>query len=114
MANIAIFKTDQTPQYLRSVNTPDYSSDPDVIVNPDISAVSQVEKKYWKRVGDNVEEMTASEKQVIDDAEAAARETRIQALEDIDAIVLAKALVKAGVVTKPLLVSKLKEVLQVG
>lgn len=111
MSNIAIFKSGQTPQYLKSVNTPDYDQDPDVIVNPDVSSLDGVEMKYWKRVGDSVAEMTTSEKQVVDDAEEADRIARIDRLESIDAIVLAKALVKAGVVTKTLLVSKIKEVL---
>ena len=85
MSNIAIFKPNQTPQYLTSVNGAEYmvdptalegnvvSNDPDVIFNPDISAVVNVSLKYWKRSGDNIVEMTVGEKQVIDDAELQAR-----------------------------------------
>ena len=69
MSNIAIFKTGKTPQYLKSVNTPDYSGDPDVLVNPDISLLDNVSLKYWKRVGDLIEEMTVAEKQAITNAE---------------------------------------------
>lgn len=69
MANVAIFKVGQIPQYLISINTPDYSSDPDVIVNPDISTVSSVLLKYWKRSGNSILEMDATEKQAVDDAE---------------------------------------------
>lgn len=73
MANIAIFKSGQFPQYLQSVNTPDYSSDPDVIVNPDISAVQSIPLKYWKRVGDTIVEMTQPEKDAVLAAELQAR-----------------------------------------
>ncbi len=111
MSNVAIFKSGETPQYLKSVHTPDYDQDPDVVVNPDISSLNDVELKYWNRVGNTVLEMTTSEKQVVDDAEEADRVARIDRLESVDAIVLAKALVKSGVVTKTLLVSKIKEVI---
>ncbi len=84
MANIAIFKPGQTPQYLTSVNEGPYVVDPnvpknevepndaDVLINPDVSAVAAVPLKYWKRVGDLIQEMTAGEKTTLDAAEAAA------------------------------------------
>ena len=75
MANIARFKSGQTPEYLTSVHTPDYEGDPDVIVNPNISAVQNIDRKYWKRVGNTIVEMTASEKQAVLDAELAQRKT---------------------------------------
>jgi len=49
------------------------SNDPDVIFNPDISAVQNVPLKYWKRSGDNIVEMNLAEKQTILDAELQAR-----------------------------------------
>ena len=73
MANVVIFKTGQYPQYLTSVNTPDYSSDPNTIVNPDMSAVSGVPLKFWKRSGNNVLEMTQAEKDTILTKELQAR-----------------------------------------
>lgn len=69
MANIAIFRTNQTPEYLKSVNTPDYEGDGDVLINPDISALVGIPVKYWKRVNGVVEEMSGAEKQAVDDAE---------------------------------------------
>lgn len=72
MANVAIFKSGQVPRYLLSVNTPDYDQDPDVLVNPDVSAVASVPLKYWKRVGDLIEEMTQAEKDAVDAAEQSA------------------------------------------
>jgi hypothetical protein len=124
MANIAIFKAGQPAEYLESVNTLDYltgvpsSKDqaqafakPGVLINPDISAVKDVPRKYWKRVGDQIKEMTAAEKTAVDNAEKSARDVRIDNLEDVDAIVLAKALIKAGVITKAALVQRVKEVL---
>ena len=75
MANIARFKSGQTPEYLTSVHTPDYEGDPDVIINPDISTVQNIDRKYWKRVGNAIVEMTASEKQAILDAELLVRKS---------------------------------------
>ncbi len=48
-----------------SVNTPDYS---EVIwvINPDLSGVVGVPKKYWKITGDVVSEMNQSEKDAVD------------------------------------------------
>ena len=39
------------------------------IINPDLSALSGVEKKYWKIVGDTVVEMTQPEKDAVDTAD---------------------------------------------
>lgn len=75
MANVVIFKPNQTPQYLQSVNTPDYTNDPDVLVDPNLSLVSGVPLKYWKRVGNLVQEMSASEKLAVDDAELLSRKS---------------------------------------
>jgi hypothetical protein len=86
MANVAIFRSGQTPVYLTSVHTPDYEGDPDVIINPDISAVAAVPLKYWKRVVNAIQEMTAGEKTTVDNAEAAtilvAKRTIAAALSD--------------------------------
>lgn len=79
--NIAIFKPGETPQYLTSVNGAEYMADPTalegsvapkdstVLINPDISAVSNIPFKFWKKSGDTIVEMSAVEKQVIADAE---------------------------------------------
>lgn len=58
MANV-INKT--TFQYIASVNTPDFDSS-DWLINPDLSAVVGVPKKYWKVENDSVVEMDDSEK----------------------------------------------------
>jgi hypothetical protein len=110
MANIALFKTGQTPQYVQSAHTPDFASDPDAVINPDISAVSSVPTKYWKRSGDNVVEMTAQEKASVDSAEQTARLASADNLQ-IDTITLAKALVKLGVATKAQLINAIKQVM---
>jgi len=65
MSNVAIFKPDQTPEYLQSVNTPDYEGNLFAIINPDISAVQNVSLKYWKRSGNNIVEMSQAEKDAI-------------------------------------------------
>lgn len=110
MANVVIFKTGKTPQYLRSVNTPDYEGDSDVLVNPDISSVERVDIKFWKRSRNSVVEMSVAEKKVITDAERVKELARADELE-VEAIDLAKALIAAGVVTKTVLTNKLREVL---
>lgn len=87
MANIAIFRTGKTPQYLKSVNTPDYESDPNVIVNPDISALGSVPLKYWKREKDNVLEMTQAEKDVVDATALQTQKDNVVLGDDIEALV---------------------------
>lgn len=67
MANILIFKDPpKEPEYLESVNTPDYLHLPNILVNPDISVVKTVPIKYWKRDNDKVVEMTPEEKEAWD------------------------------------------------
>ena len=107
MSNIAIFKPNQTPQYLKSVNTPDYEGDLNVIINPDISAVEKVGLKYWKRSGNKVVEMTAGEKQAIDLAEKTARIAQIESY-GFESGQLAEALVDAGLITKVKIVNFIK------
>lgn len=72
MANVALFRTGETPQYLVSVHTPLYSSDPDAIINPDVTALAAVPLHYWKRSGNSVLEMTVGEKAAVDSALASA------------------------------------------
>lgn len=81
--NIAIFKAGKTPEYYESVNGAEYMTDqanndttpnsPDVLINPDISAVKNVPVKFWKRVGDTVVEMDQADKDAIAAAELQAR-----------------------------------------
>src|SRR3990167_9908643 len=85
MSNIAIFKPNQVPQYLTSVNGAEYmvdptalegnvvSNNPDVLFNPDINVVKNVPLKYWKRSGNNIVEMSLVEKQAIEATELQAR-----------------------------------------
>lgn len=73
MSNVAIFDPSATPQrvleYLLSVNTPDYVSRPDVVINPDVSSLLNVPIKYWKHVTGNIVEMTPAEKLALDSEE---------------------------------------------
>ena len=66
MANV-IRRAGPPHPYLTSVHTPAY---PTVawLHNPDTSAVSGVDPKYWKVVGDAVLEMTPAEKAAVDAA----------------------------------------------
>jgi hypothetical protein len=52
--------------YLKSVNDPDYSAEPYKLCMPDTSEVSSVIQAYWKVSGEQVIEMTADEKEIID------------------------------------------------
>lgn len=120
MSNIAIFKSGQTPQYLESVNTGEYvidpnvpknqviPKDPDVIINPDISAVKSVNRKYWKRSGDKVVEMTIAEKVQVDLAE---KQVQIDAINQykFDGGELAEILVDKGILTKTEVVDLIKQ-----
>lgn len=57
-----------TKQFLSSANTPDYPAS-EWIINPDLSAVSAYDSKYWVIQGDNVILMNQSARDSIDDAE---------------------------------------------
>lgn len=119
MANIVIFKPNQIPQYLESVNTGEYVVDPSVpkdqvvakpgiIINPDISAVQNVDKKYWKRgTGKKVIEMTPTEKAQVDLAEKTARIAEINKY-NFEGGRLAEGLVDAGLITKTQIVNFIK------
>ena len=93
MANVILFKPNQQPQYLTSVNTPDYSSDPDVIVEPDLSSVSGVPIKFWKRSGNTVVEMTQAEKDAIAASELITRKNAADTFQ-ADPVAIFTALIK--------------------
>lgn len=54
------------------------STDPDWIINPDLSAVAGQPKKYWKIVGDSVALMTQAERDSVDSAAAAAAKAAVK------------------------------------
>lgn len=120
MSNVAIFKPGQIPTYRESVNTGEYVVDPnvpkdqaaaiaDVIINPDISAVQNIDKKYWKRGPDKkVVEMTSAEKARVDLAEKAARIAEISKY-NFEGGVLAEGLVNAGLITRDRIVNFIKQ-----
>ena len=60
--------TNMVTEYLPSVNTPDYSALPNVLINPSLSGVSGVDLKYWKVDTGSVVEMSSGEKTIIDDS----------------------------------------------
>lgn len=58
---------DAVIEYNPSANTPDYNSEPNKLVNPDLSLLEGiVPVLYWKRVGTTVVEMNQTEKETID------------------------------------------------
>lgn len=102
--NIAIFKIGEQPKYLQSVNGAEYITDPernditpnspDILVNPDVSAVKGVPVKFWKRNGDSIVEMSQEEKDAIATAELQARKSLADTLDMQDIRVILTALIK--------------------
>ena len=66
-----------------SVNTSEFDSGT-WIINPNLSGVSGVAKKYWKISGDSVLEMDQTEKDAVDAAETAAQESSTKAVRKVD------------------------------
>ena len=61
-----------TKQYLASANTPDYPVI-DWIINPDLSATTGFNSKYWTITGDVITLMSQAERDAVDAAELAAQ-----------------------------------------
>ena len=97
MANVLIYDigTGKLIEYKKSVHTPDYSSRPDVLVNPIIP--QGVEHKYLEVSGGLVIEMTQAEKDDVDTVETQAQEDALLAKIDeyeVSNLALLTALVK--------------------
>jgi len=56
-----------TCRVIQSANTPNYPVE-DWIIEPNLSSVTGVPKKYWKTSGDSVLEMSQAEKNTVDNA----------------------------------------------
>jgi len=108
MSNIAMFESDKTPKYLKSVNTPDYENNPDVLVNPDLTAVRGESIEYWKRDGDAIIPMTTEEKRAVEAAKTAAETERIDVLS-ITVRELAMGLIACGLVATDEITTAIKE-----
>lgn len=101
---IAIFKAGRTPVYMTSVDGSEYTvdpsapevvpNDPDVIFNPNVSAVMGVPLKFWKRSGSSAIEMTLAEKQAVMDAELQARKNQANDFNVGDMKIIMTALIK--------------------
>ena len=120
MSNIARFKSGQIPEYLISVNTGDYvidadvvknqvqPNDPDVIINPNITIVKNIPMKYWKRVINEIQEMTVTEKQAVEDAIKAKRLEEINNYQFGEGGIV-KKLVEMAFVTKQQIIDIVKQ-----
>lgn len=75
-----------TGELLESVNTPDYSAE-QWLVNPDLSAVADVPRKFWKVVGEAVVGMDDTEQLAVLTAEVTA--AKVRRAEEITAQALA-------------------------
>ena len=69
--------------YLISRPTWDYRNNPDYIENPDLSAVVNVPKIYWKIVNNKPVEMTQPEKDVVDAKIEADKRYNLKSKDDI-------------------------------
>lgn len=88
MANV-LHRT--TKQYFQSVNTPDYPTI-DWIINPDLSAVTGFDSKYWIITGDVVTLMSQAERDAVDAADLeAARDGIVNILDGTEEILRAFA-----------------------
>lgn len=105
MSAVALFPTGQTPQYHPSVNTADYESNPDALINPDVTAVAGQPLRYWKRVVNAVELMTQGERDAVD---AAALAAAIDAFRDA-AAEAAEAQAELGLVIRALVIVTVEE-----
>lgn len=76
MAEIVRYSTSSTPnpitEYRQSVNTPDYENQPNILINPNLSAVAGQPLRYWKHVAGAVQLMTQGERDAVDAAITAA------------------------------------------
>lgn len=92
MADIVIFDPldpvvpRRVMSYLRSVNTPDYAGNPNVLINPDLSVVAGVPFVYWKESVGTVVAMTPQERVDLDNSLATSLniDQRNQAKSTID------------------------------
>lgn len=83
-----------------SVNTPDFPVG-EWIVNPDLSAVTAVPKRYWKVRGDAVVEMTAPEKAAVDASETARDKTEFLVARSRNGTLYRIAISDAGALLPP-------------
>lgn len=94
MSDVVIFKNNEVI-YRRSVNTPDFEGDPDTLINPDLSRVQGVEPKYWRRLGNQVREMTKNQKDAVDAAEVQKRKDEADRI-NIDYKTVVEGIIVAG------------------
>lgn len=74
MSKVALYDPDSTvvanrvTNYILRANTPDYTSNPNALINPDVSGLIGVPWKYWMYDGTSaLVEMDASDKTSVDD-----------------------------------------------
>lgn len=68
--------------YLPSANTPDFESNPNALLNPDLSGVTGANWLYWKYADPDVVEMSVSEKEAIDAVTPAPTPEVVRILEE--------------------------------
>lgn len=68
MSSVLFYNPDSTvvpgrvTNYIESVNTPDYTSEENTLINPDLSNVSGIAQEFWKVLDGTVVEMDSSDK----------------------------------------------------
>lgn len=62
MSNFVVFKGNTVIDYLRDQDDAYFVNRPDVLKNPDLSAVDGIDIRYWKKEGDQILPMTSIER----------------------------------------------------
>ena len=114
-SEVVCFNPDKTVSfYGRSVHTPNYSSNSDCLINPDLSALRSIDRKFWKRGGlfnNKVVEMNQAEKIQRDlDNQQTANNNARRAIDSLRVSVedLVEALESKGLVAKQEIIDQIK------
>jgi len=101
MALVVIFEEGKEPVVLESADTNEHIGKELIAINPDLSAVLEVPRRYWKQgEKDQVVEMEQLEKDAVDAKLLQERDTRIETLNEIPTQVLAEFFIQQGTFLK--------------
>lgn len=100
--------TERITRYQKSAHTPDYSSNPLCLINPDLSGVDGVSRSDWLHDFGIIRGMTQSEKDLIITEQKNLERASVNGF-NISAQELAKALADLGIVDGPTLKQKLRQ-----
>jgi hypothetical protein len=112
MAIVVLFKPNQMPEMHRDARVQDYVDNQYAVIDPIFKFPVGTPIKYWVRGrGRYILEAGAAQKAVIDQDLLQKEQDMVDKFEKLDAMVLAKALVKNGTITKAKLLAAIRFVL---